>query len=119
MRDVIESALRGHDADHIELRLEEGEAGRLIYRGRELEDLGRTTFRGGNVRALVNGGWGFTTFNEVEDLRERVALAVQEARLVGHEQSHLAHVEPIVDVIEPYVVKDPSSVPLSRKKELL
>lgn len=119
MRDVVEAALKGHKADYIELRLEEGDTSRLIYRGRELEDLGRTTFRGGNVRALVNGGWGFTTFNEVEDLRGRVALAVQEASLVGHEQSQLARVEPIIDAIEPYLVKDPSSVPLSRKKELL
>ena len=119
MRDVMESALRGHDADNVELRLEEGEAGRLIYRGRELEDLGRTTFRGGSVRALVKGGWGFTTFNQVDDLRARVEMAVQQARLVGREESHLAEVEPVVDILEPSLVADPFSVPLHRKKDLL
>lgn len=119
VRDLIEAALKGHEADYIELRLEEGEATRLIYRGRELEDLGRTTFRGGNVRAMVRGGWGFTTFNQVEDLRARVALAVRQAQLVGREESHLAQVDPVVDVVEPYLVKDPASVSLSRKKEML
>lgn len=119
MREAIEAALKGHHADYVELRLEEGESTRLIYRGRELEDLGRTNFRGGNVRALVKGGWGFATFNQVEDLRERVVMAVQQARLVGHEESRLAEVEPVVDVVEPYIVVDPSGVPLSRKKEIL
>ncbi|MDP2727591.1 MAG: TldD/PmbA family protein, partial [Dehalococcoidia bacterium] len=118
-RDSIEAALRGHDADYVELRLEEGEATRLVYRGKELEDLGRTTFRGGNVRALVKGGWGFATFNEVEDLRARVEMAVQQARLVGHEESHFAEVEPIVDIVEPYLLMDPYTVSLSHKKELL
>ncbi|MGB2885712.1 MAG: DNA gyrase modulator, partial [Dehalococcoidia bacterium] len=58
MRDRITEALKGHNADYIEIRIEEGEATRLQYRGRELEDIGKTTSLGGNVRALVKGGWG-------------------------------------------------------------
>src|SRR5512146_762741 len=102
MRDEIEAALKGQQADYIEIRLEEGESSRLIYRGRELEDLGRTTFRGGDVRALVKGGWGFTTFNEVEDLPRRVAMAVEQARLIGHQEILLAEVAPVVDIVEPF-----------------
>lgn len=119
MRDVIEDALKGQEADYIEIRLEDGESSRFVYRGRELEDLGRTTFRGGDVRALVRGGWGFTTFNEVDDLRRRVAMAVEQARLVGHEETHLAEVAPVQDIVEPFVKADPFLVPLSHKKELL
>ncbi|MDP2660744.1 MAG: TldD/PmbA family protein [Dehalococcoidia bacterium] len=119
MRDVIESALRGHEADYIEIRLEEGETSRLIYRGSELEDVGRTTFLGGNVRAVVKGGWGFSTFNGVDDLRARVIQAVQQARLVGHEETHFAETEPVVDIVEPYLKGDPFAVPLAHKKELL
>ena len=40
MRDQITEALKGHDADYIEIRVEEGESARIQYRGRELEDIG-------------------------------------------------------------------------------
>lgn len=119
MRDQIEAALRGHSADHIELRMEENASTRLIYRGKELEDLGRTSNRGGSVRALVNGGWGFVSFNDAGDLREKVALAVQQARLAGEGESKLAPVEPVVAVVEPTVKKDPRQVPLAEKKRLM
>lgn len=116
MRDEIEQALRGHDADYVELRLEENAATRIAYRGREPEDLSRTANRGGCARALVRGGWGFVSFNDAGDLGEKVALAVQQARLAGSEESRLAPVEPAVEVVEPYVRKDPRAVSLAEKK---
>jgi TldD protein len=119
MRDEIERALKGHDADYIEIRIEEGDATRIQYRGRELEDIGRTTSLGGNVRALVKGGWGFVSFNNLSNLREKVKIAVKQARMVGREESKLAPVEPVVDVVPPYVKKDPASIPLAQKKALL
>ena len=83
LRDQISEALKGHGADYVEVRIEEGESTRLLYRGRELEDVGMTTSLGGNVRALVNGGWGFVSFNNIEGLKDRVENAVRQARLVG------------------------------------
>ena len=119
MRDRITEALKGHNADYIEIRIEEGEATRLQYRGRELEDIGRTTSLGGNVRALVKGGWGFISFNDVSDLKVKVEKAVRQARLVGKEESKLAPVEPVVAIVPPEVKKDPSVVPLAQKKGIL
>ncbi len=119
MRQQIEQALKGQDADYIEVRIEERESSRIQYRGRELEDVGRSTSRGGNVRALVNGGWGFTSFNEIEGLQEKVALTVKQARLVGKEESRLAAVEPVVDIVAPQISKDTSTVPLAQKKRVL
>ena len=43
LRDQISEALKGHGADYVEVRIEEGESTRLLYRGRELEDVGMTT----------------------------------------------------------------------------
>ncbi len=119
MRDQITEALKEHNADYIEIRIEEGEATRLQYRGRELEDIGRTTSLGGNVRALVKGGWGFISFNDLSELKKKVEKAVRQARLVGKEQSKLAPVEPVVDTVPPEVKKDPSVVPLAQKKQIL
>ena len=119
LRDQISEALKGHGADYVEVRIEEGESTRLLYRGRELEDVGMTTSLGGNVRALVNGGWGFVSFNNIEGLKDQVGNAVRQARLVGHEKSELAGVEPIVDIVEPQLGKDPRSLSLAEKKDLM
>ncbi len=128
IRQQIHDALKGQDSDYIEVRIEEREASRIQYRGRELEDIGRSTSLGGNARALVKGGWGFVSFNELSGLREKVALAVKQARLVGRgregefqkgEESKLSPVAPVVDVVAPKIKKDPGAVPLARKKGLL
>ena len=81
------------DADYVEARLEESQVSHITYRGKELESTGRVTSRGGNVRALVKGGWGFVSFNRMDELPERVALAISQARFVGKEESRLAEVE--------------------------
>ncbi len=119
MRNKIEAALKNHNADYVEIRIEETESARIQYRDRMIEDIGRTTGMGGCVRALVKGGWGFVSFNSLDDLKKKVALAVTQARLVGRETSRLASVEPVVDTEKVTVKKDPSTVPLVRKKEIL
>ncbi|GAG06603.1 unnamed protein product, partial [marine sediment metagenome] len=119
MRDQIASALKGQRADYIEVRIEERETSRIQYRGRELEDIGRSTSLGGNARALVRGGWGFVSFNDLSGLRDKVALAVKQARLVGKEESKLDPVAPVVDTVAPQIKKDPRAVTLAWKKGLL
>ncbi len=119
MRDELASALKGHEADYIEVRIEEAQAARIQYRGRELEDIGSTTSLGGSVRALVKGGWGFVSFNDLSQLRYKVELAAKQARLVGREKSQFAQIEPVVDIVHPDVKKDPAIIPLAQKKRLL
>jgi TldD protein len=118
-RSEIEAALKGHSADYVEVRLDDTDTNRIVYRGRELEEIGRGRSFGGNARALVNGGWGFVSFNDPSNLRERVAEAVSQARHVGSGKSELASAKPIVDKVPLHVVKDPRGVPLAAKKELL
>lgn len=119
MRDIITSALKGKVADYIEIRVEERVTTRLSFRGRELEEVSTTADLGGNVRALVKGGWGFATFNDTSSLAEKVDLAVAHARAVGSESSKFASVPPIVDVVPLQVKKDPRSVSLAEKKRAL
>jgi TldD protein len=119
MRDQLASAMRGHSADYIEIRVEEGDSTRLSYRGRELEDIGRSRGAGGCVRALVRSGWGFVSFNSLDDLPAKVAMAVEQARVVGNETSALAPVEPRVATVEPVIKRDPRTVSLAEKKAIL
>ena len=83
MRNRIIDALAGHNADYIEARFEESESTQLTYRGVKLEEVNRVHSCGGNIRALVKGGWGFVSFNDINHLREKVTLAISEARLTN------------------------------------
>jgi TldD protein len=112
-------ALKGHNADYVDLRLEEGESTRIAYRGKDLEDIGQTTSGGGCARALFKGGWGFVSFNDTSDLREKVALAVRQARLVGKETSCLAPAGTVVDAAAARPAKDPGAISIDAKVRLL
>src|SRR4030042_6494941 len=96
MQDKLANILKGHNADYIEVRLEESQSTRIVYRGPRLEEIGRTSSIGGNVRALVRGGWGFVSFNNIDGLKGKVELAVAQARLVGKTESKFSPVEPVV-----------------------
>jgi len=116
MRNQITEALRGHNADYIEAHFEESQTTNIVYRGERLEEINRASSSGGNIRALVKGGWGFVSFNNLDRLRDKVALAVSEARLAGRGELKLSPVEPVVDSRER---RNPVSIPLAAKKELL
>ena len=119
MRDLIADALKGHEADYIEVHFEESEASYLNYRGERLEEVTRARSSGGNVRALVKGGWGFVSFNELDKLWDKVALAVEEARLTSREALELSSTGPVVDTVMPQLNKDWATISLAAKKELL
>jgi TldD protein len=119
MRNKLANALKGHDAEYIEIRLEEGQSSRIVYRGPRLEEIARTSGAGGNVRALVKGGWGFVSFNTTDDLRSKVDLAVTQAKLVGKSATHFSKVEPKVDIVAAQIGKDPIEISLETKKNLL
>ena len=115
----LAETLKKYSADYIEARLEESQSSHITYRGRKLESIGRSTAIGGNVRALVRGGWGFVSFNELDELPDRVELAVKQAQLAGNKESKLAPVEPVVDMVAAEVGKNPVAMPLAEKKQLL
>ncbi len=119
VRDQLAEAVKGHNADLIEARLEESQTSHITYRGRELESIGRTTAVGGNVRALVRGGWGFVSFNDLDELPGKVELAVKQAQFVGKEESKLAPIEPAVEIVPDEVTNSPANVSLAEKKQLL
>jgi TldD protein len=119
MRDLTADALKGHRADYVEIHFEESQATSIVYRGQRLEEISRARSAGGNVRALVRGSWGFVSFNSLDGLRDRVALAVEEARLAVRESFKLFPTEPAVDTVAPQLKKDATAIPLATKKELL
>jgi len=119
VRDLIAEALKGHDAEYIEVHSEESRATSIVYRGERLEEISRARNSGCNIRALVRGSWGFVSFSRLNGLREKVAVAVEEARLASRQPFKLFPTEPAVGTVVPQLKKDATTIPLAPKKELL
>jgi TldD protein len=119
MRDRLAEALKVHDVDYADIRIEDKTESEVMFRGLELDRIGSSRVIGGIVRALYKGGWGYATFNDLNNLEARVKEACVTAKLVGTETSQLAPVEPVVDEISAAMEKDFREVPLSAKKALV
>lgn len=119
MRDRLTEALKVHDVDYADIRIEDKTESQVMFRGPELDNIGSSRVMGGIVRALYKGGWGYATFNDLNDLESRVKEACATARLIGTEISQLAPTEPVVDEIPAAMEKDFRHIPLSEKKALV
>jgi len=120
MRDQMADALRDSGADYAEIRIERAERTSIAFRGPELDQISFSSSVGGVARALVNGGWGIATFNDLADLRLQVREAVSSARLVGKGESQLAEVDPVQKTIPPPdMERDFRGVPLAEKRQVL
>lgn len=108
-----------YEAEYIEAHLEESEASHLTYRGKDLESVDKTSAVGGNVRALVKGGWGFVSFNNLDDLESKVKQAVEQAGFVSGGDAKIKTLPPIVDKVKAEVAKNPVAIPLAEKKRIL
>ena len=104
--------------DYAEVRIQEGTGTSIHYAGKELEDIGERTQRGGCVRVLKDGGWGFATFNDVEQIERYARQAVAQARLVGGTKFELAQGKAFEQVYRTSVETDPASVSLEDKQQM-
>ena len=105
--------------DYFEVHLEETEETRVQFQGKKLADLGSSIDFGGNVRALVKGGWGFASFNSLDRIDEFAENAVAQAKMVGRETSVLAEVEPVVAEVKLDLESSPGDVPLEDKVSIM
>lgn len=120
MQDKIQEALKHSKADYTEIRIEEKETSRVVFRGKELETANANLDKGGIVRCLIRDkGWGVTTFNDIDDLLNKVDQAYQCAR-VGSvpEPIELAPVAPVNKVLTVEMKRDFRDIPLAEKKSL-
>jgi TldD protein len=120
MRDRIQEALKHSKADYTEIRIEEKESTRAVFRGKDLEVANANIDKGGIVRCLIrNKGWGVATFNNLDDLLNKVDQAYQCAQ-VGSvpEPIELASVEPVEKVETAEMKRDFRDISLAEKKAL-
>ena len=118
MRDRLTDSLQNNGADYVEVRYEERTTTRVSYRGRRLEEASLSSDSGGCVRALVDGGWGFASFNDIDALEECVTRAVDDARMSSGEALALPEREPFEASAVSMPARDVMSVSLDEKVAL-
>jgi len=120
LRERIEAALKaGSEADDLTIRLEEITSTSISFQKDELDSLANGKSVGGSVRALLNGGWGFVSFQDFDNLEGRVRQAIEHAKLVSGDNLKLPEIPPVVDEVPLKAVRHPDDVPLSEKVGLL
>jgi len=120
MRDRITEALKSAEG-YTEIRVQQKQGTTLAFRRGETDKIAASTDVGGCVRALVpGGGWGFATFNSLDNLSERVREAVASSKAIEPEEPiELIDVEPVDTVVRAAIEDDPREHPIAEKMELI
>lgn len=119
MEDRLFQALKVHNVDYADIRIEDKFNSWVNFRGKDLDTIGSARTIGGIVRALYKGGWGYATFNDLDDLEKRVLEACEIAHLVGKEETVFAPVDLVQADISAQLVKDFREISLAEKKTLM
>ncbi len=105
--------------DFLTIRLEQAEETNIFLRSSKIETLSESIALGGQVRACYRGGWGFSAFNDLDTLIDRIEEAISAARMIGDSQTILADVAPIQTTCRvPLTGSDPREISLADKKKL-
>ncbi|MHC4480955.1 MAG: TldD/PmbA family protein [Planctomycetota bacterium] len=118
MREKLQALCQNLPVDYAEVRVQESTLTNIHYAGQELEDIGERTERGGCVRVLKDGGWGFATFNDVGQLERYARMAVEQAELARAEKFDLAPGGAFEQSYRNAVDTDPADVPLADKQQM-
>src|SRR3979411_907992 len=100
---------------YLEIRVEESASTDFPFQGADLESLNQRQERGGDVRALVDGAWGFTSFNRIDEIGAMARSAIAQAGLVGGGPVTLAPIRPVIDRVPAALVVDPDELSVETK----
>ena len=108
--------------DYLEIRLENNQINEIRFFGKSLDSLNQSEAQGSYVRSCYKGGWGFCSFNNVENLEKYIKETIQQSLFLGSRENEkiiLSKVEPVTGI---YPVKlsgkDPRKISLTNKVEL-
>ncbi|MEL6157654.1 MAG: TldD/PmbA family protein [Cyanobacteria bacterium J06623_5] len=120
-KDRVSDLLARHRqrVDYIAIRLERSQGCQIRLRDDVPEALSEAVAVGGQVRVCHKGGWGFASFNQIDDLAERLEDAIAAARLIGDDTTTLAPIEIVQKTCHlPLTGTDPRHISLADKKAL-
>jgi len=120
LKPFLAEILNGVASDYADIRLEESEQARIVYRGRELDEIGRAFERGGCIRVFHHGNWGSASFNKVdENLKDLAGDVAAQVEAMPPRPETLGELPPFSDCVTIPETDDPRRVPLAEKHALI
>jgi TldD protein len=120
LKPFLAEILSGVASDYADIRLEESEQARIIYRGRDLDEIGRAFERGGCIRVFHRGNWGSASFNLVDDgLKELARDVAAQVEAMPPRPEILGEMPPAASEVTVSEDEDPRKVPLAEKHALI
>jgi TldD protein len=120
LKPFLADVLSGLASEYADIRIEESEQASIVYRGRELDEIGRAFEKGGCIRVFHQGNWGSASFNQIDgklkDLARDVAAAVE---AMPARPETLGTMPPLAESVTAPEADDPRKVPLGEKHALV
>jgi TldD protein len=120
MKAALSGVLGFVQADYADIRVEEIERTRILYRGKTREEVTRSFEVGGCLRVFKNGNWAVASFNRLEgglkDLAQDTATQVE---LMSPQDEALVTLPPADEMITMKPDADPTGIPLDAKVDLI
>lgn len=115
----LKTLVSGAACDFAEARYEEGVTTYIEFDNTGLKTANVHTYRGGNVRVLVDGNFGVVSFEDMDRAGEYLEKALDAARLRKGELDGFGAGEVNVDAVVVELDEVPADVPLEEKVEIL
>lgn len=120
MKNDLNDIINGIDADYADIRLEESERTRILYRGKTLEEIGRNFEKGGCLRVFAHGNWGVLSFNELPARSsDWTQAALRATTLIKPRIDRIERVEPKQASVTLAHGNELRAIPLGEKQALI
>jgi len=112
--------LESHGFDFAEIRITSGVSTAITLSGNEIETMSSGESVGGSIRVLLNGAWGFVSFNELDDMERCFTRASEIASSIhGGGRTSVKHTAPLRGHFATLAVLDHREVPIDEKFMLI
>lgn len=119
LKQSIKDTISKYSNNYIEIRIEETQTNTLRYTGKKLDEIHKNNSIGGCIRALSKHGWGFSSFNNLDNLQSKTAEAINMAKTIKGKSIVYLPNEKFSDIVKLNVKKDPRNISIVQKKTLL
>lgn len=121
LRDKVNKCISkfSEQVDYLEVRLEQSNRLSINFNENGIKRLGQEEKIGGCIRACFKGGWGFSSFSNLNSLNDSAKQAIQASKALGTGITKLAETPIVVEHVNLDLIKDPRSCSISTKQEIL
>ena len=110
------------NVDYLEVRMESNNSTTIRFSGEGLDKLNSSSSIGGYVRSCSNGAWGFSSFNDTDNIENHINSSISQAKILGelsNEKTSLAEINPVHDISKVTLSgKDPRKISIQDKVKL-